>query len=177
MSEGTAFASLLIASIGPLYLILKRQYELKDVDLRERQRIARELMDACNLWSTLLERTFDNAVELLAAKGPAHAVAEIRRQEDDVNRLDYHALQDENGVLAALRADKRFVDFADACAAFYGNAISVKALARGSFEEQGNRFSLETDGIRTVSRLWKQSIDQSLENVRSEFRKLQGARN
>ena len=65
MVEPITFAALVVAAVSPLYQILKRHYDLKNANLESRIEISRELKNACEQWSSLLELTFNQAISLL----------------------------------------------------------------------------------------------------------------
>jgi hypothetical protein len=170
MAEPITFAALVVAAISPLYQILKRHYDVKSADLEWRINLARELKDACEQWSSLLELTFDKSVELLNEKGPAAARREIERQQNNFNALDYGSLASDSAALRGLREDRRFEAFADVCERFYNGAIEVKRIAYEKFDEAGRSRTFKKDGFTAVARLWKGEIEQLLDRVRWEYR-------
>jgi hypothetical protein len=170
MPEPLAFAGLIVAAISPLYGILKRHYDVTNANLASRLQLARELKDACEQWSTALERTFDTAVRLLDERGPIAARSEIERQQADFNALDYGSLARDGGALQGLRHDPRFESFAEACERFYGGAIELKRIAYGTFDEAGKARAFNTDGFTKVASLWKHDVEKLLNEVRLTFR-------
>ena len=169
MPDPVTFGTLLVVAITPMYLILRRHFDVANDNLASRKRLAQELHDACVQWSDLLEHTFDTAVTQLAKEGASSARSVIERQQEDFNTLDYGSLAFESTVLKGLRVDPRFCGFADACERFYDQAISVKAIAYAAFEDDGGSVNMQKDGIGRVARVWKRHIEGALEEVRSEF--------
>ena len=163
---------LLISAIGPLYQILKRHFDVQNATLASRRALARELRDACVDWSTRLEHTFDKAIDLLASKGRNAARSEIERQQNDFSSMDYGALGERSEALAGLKADSRFLDFADSCENFYREAIRIKDMAYRTFDDDGQSVSLENGEIARVGRVWKRRVEEALERVRSEHHKV-----
>lgn len=170
MVEPITFAALVVAAVSPLYQILKRHYDVKTANLEWRLKLALELRDACEQWSSLLELTFDKAVDLLNDKGPEAARSEIERQQNDFNTLDYGSLASDSEAFRGLREDHRFEAFADVCQRFYDGAIKVKRIAYETFEEAGRSRTFENDGFKAVAHLWKREVEQLLDRVRWEYR-------
>jgi hypothetical protein len=169
MAEPITFAALVVAAVSPLYQILKRHYDVKSANLEWRLKLALELKDACEQWSSLLEITFDKAVDLLNEKGPKGARSEIERQQNNFNALDYGSLAWNSEALRGLREDHRFEAFADVCERFYRGAIEVKRIAYETFDEAGRSRTFQKDGFTTVAHLWKREIEQLLDRVRWEY--------
>jgi hypothetical protein len=167
------FGALLVAAVSPLYQILKRHYDVKNATLESRIKLARELKDACEQWSAMLEQTFDKAVDLLNEKGPEAARSEILRQQQNFTALDYEAMTYNSEALRGLRVDPRFEAFSEACMHFYEGAIAVKRIAYQAFDEAGKARTLSNDGFRTVAQLWKNQVEEKLAAVRSEFRSVE----
>ena len=46
-------------------------------------------------------------------------------------------------------------------------------MAYRTFEQDGVPVSLDTDGIGKVGRLWKRRVESALNDVRSEYRKVE----
>jgi hypothetical protein len=176
MVEPIALAALFVAAVSPLYNILKRHYDLKNANLQSRVELARELKNACEQWSSLLENTFDRAVALLSDRGPNAARSEVERQQNDFNALDYGALIYDSEALNGLRQDPQFHEFADACGRFYAGAIEVKRIAYDTFDDAGTSRRLDQDGVAIVAHLWKRQVDDLLNVVRSRFRAVEGTR-
>jgi hypothetical protein len=164
------FGALVVAAVSPLYQILKRHYDLKNATLESRVKLARELKDACEQWSSLLEQTFDNAVGLLNERGSVAARSEVERQQQNFTALDYGSLANDSEALKGLRDDPRFEAFADSCVRFYTGAIEVKRIAYEAFDDAGSARTLNKDGFKKVAQLWKVQVEQALEGVRSTFR-------
>lgn len=173
MAELITLGATLLAAIQPVVEILKRHYSVENASLASRQRVARELRDACEAWSSLLQEVFEKAIDLLESQGARASLAEIERQQSDFGALDYLALEHRSEALAGLRADVRFSAFADSCASFYREAIRTKDMAYRTFEQDGVPVSLDTDGIGKVGRLWKRRVESALNDVRSEYRKVE----
>lgn len=168
-----AFAALIVASVAPLYNILKRHFDVENMNLETRRELARELTERCEQWSALLEKTFQQAVDLLEEKGPEAALEEVKRQESDFLALDYQSLASASTALKGLRKDARFAAFARSCRDFYASAINVKRLAHGHFvDSSGQSVSLRREGIKKVAPLWREAVESALENVRREFNEI-----
>ena len=70
MPDPITLGALLVAAVTPLYAILKRHFDVENANLASRIKLARELRDACDQWSVLLEQTFDRAIDYSHVKGP-----------------------------------------------------------------------------------------------------------
>lgn len=57
-----SLVALTVAAVSPLYMILQRHFSVKNENLESRKEIAGELLEACELWSSILEKTINEAV-------------------------------------------------------------------------------------------------------------------
>ncbi len=164
-----SLVALTVAAVSPLYMILQRHFSVENENLESRKEIAGELLEACELWSSILERTFNEAVAEFGQDGVDAARSKIEKQQNNFNELNYGSLTYDSPVLNGLRSDKRFDEFASACANFYDSAIQVKAIAYRSFDESGERVHFDDQGPEAAAKSWKRFVEQALEDVRREY--------
>src|SRR2546425_61132 len=122
-----------IPGLSTLYSVLKRDIDRKNDVLAQRKDLAKELMENCRKWASVLLDTFDEAVRRWQGPGGRQAAErEIMALESDFMKLDYWSLKDGSPILKFLREDKKFAPFADCCADFYKAALYVKRIVYGS---------------------------------------------
>ena len=159
-----------IPGLPTLYAILKRDIDRKNDIFRQRKELSAELMDNCRRWSEVLVSTFRGAIGRWAEEGRDAAANDIMQLEMDFLKLDYYSLESSSPILAFLREDSAFRAFAEACAAFYKSALSVKRIVYGDIQTHpGVYVTAGQVGIQGMVNAWENEVEQMLRKVGHEY--------
>jgi len=158
-----------IPGLDTLYEIYKRSIERRNDALKQRKELADELMENCRKWVLVLTETFDDAfAKCDRTENYWDGLDIIRRQMQDLSKLDYRSLRDDSEILTFLREDPRFKSFADACVDFYTRAVDSKKETYLSIErEEGCSTEVEKAKRQVTHALY-----ETLEEVAVEYRKV-----
>lgn len=161
-------------SIDDVYNLLSTQVKPSRDALKQRQKLAKELVDNCKLWSAELIATFDKAVKKWTKKknGKQAARKEIESLQKGFLKLDYWSLRSTSPILLFLKKDNKFNNFAESCANFYESALNVKRIAYENIEDSSGLVSLRKNGISKIVNAWKEEVERMMEEVNVEYLKV-----